>query len=66
MTFKEESNKRRSEIYEIYQSFVQKHLLYGKEKASLPPEFTKARQEQQQRKETDGGDSTQATAKQQN
>ena len=42
-TFKEESNKRRSDIYEVYQSQVQKYLIFGKEKTQLPPEFTKAR-----------------------
>lgn len=41
--FKEESNKRRSDVYEIYQSYVNKHLVLGKEKTQLPPEFTKAR-----------------------
>ena len=48
--FKEESNKRRSDVYEIYQTYVNKHLIFGKEKTQLPPEFTKARlayQEQQ-------------------
>jgi len=30
--FKEESNKRRSDVYEIYQSYVNKHLVLGKEK----------------------------------
>ena len=29
--FKEESNARKSEIYEIYSTFVQKQLLYGKD-----------------------------------
>ena len=48
-TFKEESNRRRSDIYEAYQSFVHKQLIFGKEKSQLPPEFTKARMAQQER-----------------
>lgn len=43
LAFKEESNKRRSDIYEGYSSHVRKHLVLGKEKAQLPAEFTRAR-----------------------
>ena len=32
--FKEESNKRRSDVYETYQNFVNKHLIMGKDKMS--------------------------------
>jgi len=49
-TFKEESNSRRSDIYEGYQSYVRKQLIFGKEKAQLPPEFTRARKAQENEK----------------
>ena len=32
LAFKEESNKRRSDIYEVYKAQVHKHLVFGKEK----------------------------------
>ena len=59
LCFKEESNRRRSEIYDVYQSYVKKQLIFGKEKTQLPPEFKKARlayQEQQQLKENEAAD----------
>ncbi len=42
LAFKEESNKRRSDIYEVYKAQVHKHLVFGKEKVQLPPDVTKA------------------------
>jgi len=48
--FKEESNKKRSDIYEVYQTYVQKYLIFGREKSQLPPEFTKARLAHQEQK----------------
>ena len=42
-TLNDVKTPRGLEIYEAYQSFVKKQLLYGKEKAQFPDDFKRAR-----------------------
>ena len=44
LAFKEESNKQRSEVYEIYTNFVTKQLIFGKEAVAYSEEFRQARE----------------------
>ena len=40
-SFKEETNKRKSEVYEIYSKFTEKQLVHGKDPNTAPAQVRK-------------------------